>query len=106
VPEDPGGRRGLSAARPHQAEEEPGPLRLRRRAVLHRRRPGRAGQKQAAGGVSAPTQAGPEEDEALWEEEDDGGEELLKDSENFVASVPILLKYSVLVSWSNTMLDV
>lgn len=77
VPADPGGGRGLSTARSHQAEEEPGALRLRRGALLCRRGPGGDGQKQAPGGVCAPAEAGPAENKAFWEEAEDGRGELL-----------------------------
>lgn len=80
VPADPGGGRGLSAARSNQAEEEPGTLRLRCGAFLHRRGPGRYGQKQGPGGVRTPAEAGPAENKAFWEEAEDGRGELLTDS--------------------------
>ena len=79
--EDPGGGRGLSAARLLQDEEEAGTLRLRHGAVLHRRQPGGVRRKsQGSGSVSAPPGSGPEENTAFWEEEEDGGERLLTDS--------------------------
>lgn len=80
MPEDPGGGRGLSAARLQQAEEEAGTLRLRRGAVLHRCQPGGVRKKQGPGGVSAPPDTGPEGNKAFWEEEEDGREKLLTDS--------------------------
>lgn len=80
VSEDPGGGRGLSAARLHQAEEEAGALRLRRGAVLHRRQPGGVREGQRSGGVSAQPETGPEENKAFWEEEEDDREGLLTDA--------------------------
>lgn len=53
VSEGPGGGRGLSAARSHQTEEEPGTLRLRQGAVLHRCQPDGVRQKQGPRVVSA-----------------------------------------------------
>lgn len=77
VPEDPGGGRSMSAARLQQAPEEAGPLRLRRRAGLHRRQPGRVRrEEQRSGAVSAPPAPGAER-KAFWEEEEDGRDELL-----------------------------
>lgn len=77
VPEDPGGGGGVSAARRQQAPQEAGPLRLPRRAGLHRPRPGAAGSKgQRSGGVPTPSAPGPER-KAFWEEEEDGRDKLL-----------------------------
>lgn len=73
VPEDPGGGRSMSAARLQQAPEEAGPLRLRRRAGLRRRQPGRVRrEEQRSGAVSAPPGR-----KAFWEEEEDSRDELL-----------------------------
>lgn len=75
VPEDPRGGGSMSATRLQQAPEEARPLRLRRRAGLHRHQPGRIGRKgQRSGGVSPPP--GPER-KAFWEEEEDGRDKLL-----------------------------
>lgn len=75
VPADPGGGRGLPAARLQQAAQEAGTLRLRRGADLRRREPGGVGKKQGPGGVPAPPQ--PEDSGEFWEEEEDGRDELL-----------------------------
>lgn len=76
LPEDSAGGRRLSAAGRHQAEEDPGPLRLRRGSHLHHPSGG-GGEKQAPGRVCALTFKGKEEHKALWEKKENGRVELL-----------------------------
>ncbi|KAG7219765.1 hypothetical protein INR49_018865, partial [Caranx melampygus] len=70
-------RRGEAVcSRPHQAAQEPGPLRLRRRPELCRPRRPESGKHKGRGCV-CPAPSGPEENRHSGKEEEDGRGELL-----------------------------